>query len=239
MFRARPSLMLDAGAGGAPSRLTEEVASSMGVVISLDERRRAHSAKRTAPRAVARAELFFDLGDPFSYLAAERVERAFDAVTWVPALAPAALREPDDVLRARAEARAGALRMPLVWPERHPAPALGAMRVASCAAESGRAAAFVLAAGRLAFCGGFDLDDPEILAEAAAAAGVALEDCLQAAGDRGRDAAIAAAGRELLESGADRLPALRVGGQLFIGEERIVEAAAAARWGAAGEVADV
>ena len=40
------------------------------------------------------------------------------------------------------------------------------------AAQQGRGAAFVLAATRLAFCGGFDLDDLEILAEAAAAAGL-------------------------------------------------------------------
>ena len=46
-----------------------------------------------------------------------------------------------------------------------------AMRVAALAAEQDRAAPFVLAAGRLAFCGGYDLDDPETIAEAAAAAG--------------------------------------------------------------------
>ena len=38
--------------------------------------------------------------------------------------------------------------------------------------EGGCAAAFAIAAGRLAFCGGFDLEDPDILAEAAAAAGL-------------------------------------------------------------------
>ncbi len=47
----------------------------MGVVISLEERRRAVTGKPAPPRGVAHAELFFDLGDPFSYLAAERVER--------------------------------------------------------------------------------------------------------------------------------------------------------------------
>ncbi len=210
----------------------------MGVVISLEERRRAVRGTPAPPRGVAHAELFFDLGDPFSYLAAERVERAFDAVTWTPAVLPVQ-SEPDAILRARAEARAGELRMPLVWPESHPAPSRGAMRVAACAAGCGRGAAFVLAAGRLAFCGGFDLDDPEILAEAAAAAGVGLDACREAAGDRGRAAAMEAAGRRLFEQGAERLPALRVGTGLFEGEERIAEAAAAARWAAAGRVADV
>jgi 2-hydroxychromene-2-carboxylate isomerase len=107
------------------------------------------------------------------------------------------------------------------------------MRAASYAAQSGRGAAFVLAAGRLAFCGGFDLDDPEILAEAAAAAGVGLDGCLHAAGDRRRDGAIEAAARRLLAVGADRLPALRVGRSLFWGEGQVAEAAATARLNAA------
>ena len=57
------------------------------------------------------------------------------------------------------------------------------MRVAAYAAEHDRGAAFTLAACRLAFCGGFDLEDPEVLAEAAAAAGLGLEESLRAAGD--------------------------------------------------------
>jgi 2-hydroxychromene-2-carboxylate isomerase len=132
-------------------------------------------------------------------------------------------------VRHRAEARAKALRMPLVWPERFPQDVSSAMRVAACAAENGRGAAFVLAASRLAFCGGFDLDDPEILAEAAAAAGVVPEDCLRAARAGSRDDAIERAGRALLAAGADRLPALRVGRALYWGEQRVAAAMTAAR----------
>ena len=87
----------------------------------------------------------------------------------------------------------------------------------------------MLAAGRLAFCGGFDLDDPEILAEAAAAAGIPLEDCFHAAGDPRRDGAAEAIGRKLLAAGADRLPVLRVGRSLFWGEQRVGAAAASVR----------
>ena len=103
------------------------------------------------------------------------------------------------------------------------------MRVASRAAEGGRGAAFVMAATRLAFCGGFDLDDPEILAEAAAAAGLVLDDTLLAARDEGRDGAIEDAGRALLAAGADRLPAVRIGRALYWGESRVAEALTAAR----------
>jgi 2-hydroxychromene-2-carboxylate isomerase len=206
----------------------------MGEVIRLAERRK---ARRTRPRkrlATARAQFFFDLACPFTYLAAERVDRAFDHVVWTPAsntiLRGGALgADAVESVRAAAEERAQALRLPLVWPDTFPAEVPAAMRVAAHATASGRGAAFVLAAGRLAFCGGFDLDDPEILFEAAAAAGLALDACLAAAGDRRRDGAIEAAGRRLLAAGADRLPALKVGRSLYWGEERVAEAAAAAR----------
>jgi 2-hydroxychromene-2-carboxylate isomerase len=207
----------------------------LGEVIRLAERR----ARRTRTRkglAPARAQFFFDLACPFTYLAAERVERSFDHVVWTPASATivrgGSLESDPEALaavRVAAAARAAELRLPLEWPEPFPAEVMAAMRVASHAAECGRGAAFALAAGRLAFCGGFDLDDPEILFEAAAAAGLALDACLQAAGDRRRDGAIEAAGSRLLAAGADRLPALKVGRSLYWGEERVAEAAAAAR----------
>ena len=211
----------------------------MGAVISLDERRAAKLARRSSVSDTAAVVLFFDLGDPFSYLAAERVERAFEAVTWTPATEAGLYRrsllaDPVglDAVRRRAEERAAELRMPLVWPEHFPTEVPRAMRVAALAAERGRASAFVLAAGRLAYCGGYDLDDPEILAEAAAAADVGLDECLAAAGDSRRDAPMQEAGRRLVASGAHRLPALQVGDVVFSGEERIPEALAAARYAA-------
>ena len=56
----------------------------MGEVIRLEDRR-----ARRRPEAVmgdpVRAEFLFDLASPFTYLAAERVDRAFDEVRWTPA----------------------------------------------------------------------------------------------------------------------------------------------------------
>jgi 2-hydroxychromene-2-carboxylate isomerase len=216
---------------------------SVGEVIRLAERRQARRTRTREGAAPARAEFLFDLACPFTYLVAERVERAFDHVVWTPASATvvragslAADPEALAAVRVAAEERAAALRLPLEWPECFPADVTAAMRVASHAAACGRGAAYVLAAGRLAFCGGFDLDDPEILFEAAAAAGLALDACLQAAGDRGRDGAVEEAGRRLLAVGADRLPALRVGRSLYWGEERVAAAAAAARVNTAAAV---
>ena len=186
-----------------------------------------------APEGWTTAELFFDLRCPFSYLTAEQLERTFDELAWtpasltamrgvgagVPAGGGAGLRAGGTAAhRRRAEARADALRLPLVWPERWPADVPAAMRVSAHAAQHGRGGPFVLAAMRLAFCGGLHLDDPETLAEAAAAAALPLDDCFAAARDARRDRAIARTGRRLAAAGVDELPAVRVDGALHWGE---------------------
>jgi 2-hydroxychromene-2-carboxylate isomerase len=207
----------------------------MGELIDLAQRRDA-AQRRTRRREPLRAELFFDLACPFTYLATERVERAFAHVTWTAASSETLQRrcladdaETAERVRVAAERRAATLRLPLVWPDGFPKEVPAAMRAAAFAAEQERGGAFVLAAGRLAFCGGFDLEDPEILAEAAAAAGIRLDHCLRAAGDSRRDGAAEETGRRLLAASADRLPVLRVGRSLFWGEQRVGEAAASVR----------
>jgi 2-hydroxychromene-2-carboxylate isomerase len=200
----------------------------MGNVISLAERRRTRAAATTATPVAraARATFYFDLSSPFTYLAAERVDRLFPGLAWKPVLEEVLQLTPFDA--AAAEERAEALGLPLVWPpDLGPETVRPAMRVASLAAERGSAAPFVLAATRLAYCGGFELDHPEVLAEAAAAANLGLEECLHAAGDAARDGAMEEGARRLLAQGADRLPALRVGRLLFAGEDRMGEAHAA------------
>ena len=210
----------------------------MGDVISLAQLRALRSASATGPPARAgpppRVTVFFDLVSPWTYLAAERAERLFPHVAWRPATGDAlaggrrALDPREERRRAAAERRAAELRLPLVWPEGWPIGGRGAMRVAALAAERSRAAPFVLAASRLAFCGGYELDDPEVLAEAAAAAGLALDEALAAAGEIRWDGGMERTALRLLRRGADELPAVVVGRQLFAGEARLGEAAAAA-----------
>jgi 2-hydroxychromene-2-carboxylate isomerase len=205
--------------------------SSVGTVTSLEDHRlaRAKGIMRV-DQLLPRATLYFDLRSPYTYLVAERADRLFDGLEWRPASADVLHGGELDADGPRAAAdRARLLGLPLVWPEDRPYRVLRAMRVASLAAERGCGGAFVLAASRLAFCGGFDLDDPEILAEAAAAAGIALDDAFHAAGDVARDGPIEAAARLLLAAGVERLPVLKVGRTLFSGEDRLMEAAAAAR----------
>ncbi|HYZ80490.1 MAG TPA: hypothetical protein VE571_04435, partial [Solirubrobacteraceae bacterium] len=94
------------------------------------------------------------------------------------------------------------------------------------ACELGAGAPFALAASRLAFCGGFDLEDPETLAEAAAAAGVPLEECLSAAGETWRDEELEANAGVLRSHGITELPAIRIGDQWFVGEAGLQAAGA-------------
>jgi 2-hydroxychromene-2-carboxylate isomerase len=196
----------------------------MGELIVLAERVVDHSI----PASHGNSAFLFDLACPFSYLAAERVERLLGEVDWIPAAAAslhggrAGVSSPP--VRLDAERRARELRLPLVWPDRVPADAPSALRAADYAAELGAGARFALAASRLAFCGGFDLEDPEILAEAAAAAGIPLDDCLAAACDRTRDPELEARARGLLGRGIRELPAVRVNRRWF-GGKRSLEAA--------------
>ena len=208
----------------------------MGEVISLAARRNAKAEDHMGRGSRHHVTFYFDLASPHTYLAAERVDRMFTHVVWCPAVAEALhsgdpMPDAEAVERVRTSVaeRAATLRLPLVWPAAFPTTGRAAMRVAALAAERGRGARFVLAASRLAFCGGFDLDDPEVLAEAAAAACLDLDECLHAAGDQSRDAEMERTGRLLLSQGADRLPTLRVGRALYCGEERIGEAVAAWR----------
>jgi 2-hydroxychromene-2-carboxylate isomerase len=215
--------------------------SIVGELIDLAAHRAARQHGRETHqqhRAVTprRATFYFDLASPFTYLAVERVERLFPNVRWQPVLADALQAGDawaDEVQRAAlmsaAEERARTMRLPLVWPERFPQEARAAMRVAAHAAAQERAGAFALAAARLAFCGGFDLDDPEVLAEAAAAASLNLPDALAAARDSALDGQLEETGLRLLARGATALPALRVTRTLFCGEDRVAEAAAAMR----------
>ena len=168
---------------GSPVRYVLRWAPSSRSTATVSARRSGAAGPRGVP---PRATLFFDLGSPYTYLAAERAERLFARLEWLPASADvlhAAELTEDGCARSRD--RALLLGLPFVWPEEPPSCVRGAMRVASLAAERGCGAAFVLAASRLAFCGGFDIDDPEILAEAAAAAGIGLRETLAAAGDVG------------------------------------------------------
>jgi 2-hydroxychromene-2-carboxylate isomerase len=137
-------------------------------------------------------------------------------------------RTPADIEARReyAESQAQALRLPLVWPDSFPDLVPRAQRAAAYAVAIGAGPQFALAASRLAFCGGFDLSDPETLAEAAAASAVPLSTCLHAAGDPAWDEPLEATAHSLRLRGIRELPAFRVGRRWFEGGTGLLHAVA-------------
>jgi 2-hydroxychromene-2-carboxylate isomerase len=209
------------GSFGVHNRLCQY----MGEVIELKDQ----LADRSRPRGDSRATFFYDVACPFSYLVAERIERVLGELEWVPApavgLDGGARWARFEATRELAERRARAVRLPLVWPDSFPANTRHALRAAAYATESGAGASFALAAMRLAFCGGYDLEDPEILSVAAAAAGLSLDGCLVAARDASRDHTLWATARGLHARGVGRLPAVRIGRSWLEGEDVLERAA--------------
>lgn len=215
--------------GGVPVSEVPAYVAGAGMSAPGGPRSLASAGGHHRPSARRPMTYFFDPVAPESYLAAERVDRIGSDVTWVPVCSLGVpSRVGEDARRRSVSARAAALRLPLVWPDPSPGSAR-ATRVATLAAERGSLPAFALAAGRLVYCGGYDLDDPEILAEAAAAAGLGMDACMRAAADPERDLVPQLAARDLADRGADRLPCFEVGTTLFHGEDRLPEALAAMR----------
>jgi 2-hydroxychromene-2-carboxylate isomerase len=198
----------------------------MGAVIELKDQ----LADRSRPRRRVGPTFFYDVACPFSYLIAERVERVLGEVEWVPApavgLDGGARWVRFDATRELAERYARSARLPLVWPDRFPGTTPRALRAASYAGENGAGAGFALAAARLAFCGGYDIEDPEILGIAAAAARLSPKRCLRAARDPERDRPLWATARGLHRRGVRALPSLRLGRRFIEGDRILIEGAA-------------
>lgn len=192
----------------------------------------------------ALATFYFDLGSPYAYLSAERIsglfaEAALEQPEWQPILLGGLFRQFDrsswgqgpnrEEGIAECERRASAYGLPpFAWPDPWPGNMLTAMRAATFAKQTGRTVSFSLAAFRQQFAAGRDLSDPDNVAIAGAACELhprALLKAVQTDVVKGalREATEGAAGR-----GVEGVPAVVVGEQVFWGDDRLEDAAAAA-----------
>jgi 2-hydroxychromene-2-carboxylate isomerase len=192
-----------------------------------------------------RPVFYFDLGSPYAYLAAERVNAVFGAAgaeppEWQPILLGALFKRfgrdswangpgRDEGLR-ECERRADAYGLPPIrWPEPFPGNSLLAMRAATFAKEIGRTVSFSLAAFRQAFAAGRDLSEADNVLLAAAASEIHPRALLGAVE---RDA-IKSRLREATDAAGDLgvvgVPSVVIDGEVFWGEDRVEEAAEAAR----------
>ena len=173
------------------------VVEDMATIIDLD-------AARRLRRGGARPRYLFDLASPWTYLTAAAVAEVVPAAEWVPVVGLSAQRRVDPV---DVERHARELGVRFVWPQDGMPAGRHAARLAALAVEQDLGAAFALAASRLAYGWGRDLDSLDVLAEAAGASGVKLADTLDAVFDVRRDEELERAAGHL-----DHVPSLEAGG---------------------------
>ena len=182
---------------------------------------------------------YFDLGSPYAYLTAERIQHVLPVVpVWQPILLGGiwqqsggqswGVTEEKEAGQAEIERRAAEYGlMPVRWPEGWPNNTLTAMRAATFAQSIGRAVAFSLAAFRQAFAGGRDLSDVDNVLIAAAACELHPNAILKAIETQSVKDKLREATAEAYERGVRGVPTIAVGDQLFYGDDRLEEAASA------------
>jgi 2-hydroxychromene-2-carboxylate isomerase len=188
---------------------------------------------------MAQATFYFDLGSPFAYLAAERMHKVVPApIAWQPISLGAlfkltgrsswALGEPEvrQAGMAEVERRARLYGLaPLRWPDPWPGNYLMAMRAATFACHVGRGHEFTLLASRRAFQEGVDLSIPVNVLQAAAEAGLDPGETEAAAQDPSIKLALREATDAAYALGVFGVPTVAVEGELFWGDDRLVDAA--------------
>jgi 2-hydroxychromene-2-carboxylate isomerase len=191
-----------------------------------------------------RATFYFDLGSPYAYLAAERISSVFEEAgaeqpEWQPILLGGlfqrfgrgswALTSERDAGLREVERRAQAYGLPPVrWPDPFPGNMLTAMRAATFAKEIGRTVSFSLAAFRQAFAAGRDLSEPDNVFIAAASSELHPRSLQTAVARDAIKARLRDATDRAGDLGVFGVPAITVGEEVFWGDDRLEDAAAAA-----------
>jgi 2-hydroxychromene-2-carboxylate isomerase len=198
---------------------------------------------------MAHTTFYFDLGSPYAYLTAERLGEVLggEAVAWQPISLGGLFkangrsswglrsRESREAGIEEVERRAQAYGLPeLRWPDPWPSNYLFAMRVATFAFQAGHGEAFTLQAFRDAFQHGRDLGVAEQVLQAAEQAGLDPSAAREATTDPQVKHALRAATEAAHVRGVIGVPTLAVDEELFWGDDRLVDAAAALGGAGAG-----
>lgn len=190
---------------------------------------------------MTRATFYFDLGSPYAYLVAECISEVLpEPVAWQPVSLgglfkangrsswglgdPAGRQEGMTEVERRAHAYG---LPPVLWPDPWPSNYLFAMRACTFAFQQGRGREFTVQAFRHAFQQGHDLGVPGRVLDVAAEAGLDPQALEAATGDPEVKLALRAATDAAHELGVFGVPTVAVGDELFWGEDRLADAAAA------------
>jgi 2-hydroxychromene-2-carboxylate isomerase len=185
-----------------------------------------------------RPVFYYDLGSPYAYLAAERVNALLGEVpVWQPILLggiwkhtgggswSGSDRRDEGMAEVEERARGYGLQ-PLRWPDPWPTSTLTAMRAATFAQAAGRAVAFSLAAFRQAFAAGRDLAVTDNVLIAAAACELHPNAVLKGIETKSVKRRLIDATAEAVELGVTGVPTVAVGERLYYGDDRLEQCAA-------------
>lgn len=184
-----------------------------------------------------RSEFFFDLGSPYAWLSAERIDGLFVAAgrelpVWRPVLLGGLFQRFDRGSWAKTDRREGGISeierrareygLPEpVWPDPWPSSYLFAMRVATYAEREGRLKEFALASFRDAFTRGIDQAVPAHVLDAAEAAGLERPAAEQGASDPAVKDALREATDRAGDLGVIGVPSFLVDGEVYWGDDRL------------------
>jgi 2-hydroxychromene-2-carboxylate isomerase len=187
-----------------------------------------------------RVTFHFDLGSPYAYLAAERLETVIPGpVEWQPILLGGLFRATGrsswslgDQRRRQAgmaeiERRARDYGLPeMRWPDPWPTNYLTAMLATTFAFTVGRGRELTRQAFRNAFQEGWELSDPERVLATGSQAGLDRDELDAATRDPQIKQALRRATDAAYEAGVIGVPTLAIDDELFWGDDRLEDAAA-------------
>jgi 2-hydroxychromene-2-carboxylate isomerase len=188
-------------------------------------------------------DFYFAAMSPYSWLAAERIEQVLPQARWRPVTAAFVFKAAGRTSwgftperqsgMADCELRAEAYGVgPVRWPEPWPTNDLPIARAMTYAEERGALKQLALEAMRLAFRDGRDMAELDVVLEAGERAGIGSAELEAAVGDPRVKEALRAATDAAIARGVFGIPTVLVGEELFWGDDRLQDAAAA--WAASG-----
>jgi 2-hydroxychromene-2-carboxylate isomerase len=192
--------------------------------------------------ASAEPVFFYDLSSPYAYLAAERIDAVLPLqARWQPIVFGALLRargrtpwslqdETRGPGQAEVAARARERGLPAVrWPDGWPAESYSVtpLRAVLHAQEQGRGKELTLALYRAEFAEGRALDDLDAVLSAVEACGLDPDDVRKGVQRQEIKDSLRAATDDAIARGVPGVPTIAVGDELYWGDDRLEEAAAA------------
>ena len=186
-----------------------------------------------------RPVFYYDCGSAYAWLAAERINQTLPEVpVWTPIMVTDVRkvrggsswgrddRRAANVAEVERRARERGL-MEVRWPDPWPTPSDLVNLAATYAAQGGRAVAFTLAAFRQTFNAGRVMSELDNVLIAAAACELHPKAVTIGIEMRGTKERLARATQEAIDRGVTGVPTVAVGDELFWGDDRLDDAAAA------------